>query len=697
MQPITSWFIQNNLQIGQEEIYLENAFYSVKVKDTSLFIMERNEDQVIQYEVLWALGGKNVYYFLTPFEGGRLQTLPLAYRIAEKKWYNNPESAVRHFPLHQNEQPDEALSWKHRQYTFNTACYSCHVSQLSNHYSIETNTYQTHWEESGINCETCHGPALEHVKAARLAEKKGIELTDLKLIVTSTFTPDQHNSSCGTCHAKMSPITSSYFPGESFFNHYNLICLESNDFYPDGRDLGENYTMTSWHQNTCTQKSELHCIDCHTSSGRYRFTSADLNTANKACTNCHTNHEAEYEAHTHHPFSPKSPTCTDCHMPTTQFGNMTRSDHSFRPPMPKATIEFGSPNACNLCHSDQTPQWSQNKLEIWKKDKGYQNKTLEAARLLVHARNENWKFLEEITNAIATNRYGEVYTTSYLRLLTNCTDTLKRNAAHKAFTFDSPLIRSAAVQSLYGFTDEITKKVLIKAASDSVLLVRLAAANSLTQILNQLNSNTLLAIYQKVSKEYITSLVTRSDDWSNYYNLGNYFYTTGENNMALQAYETAYQLNNETILPLVNSSIIYSLTGNNLKAEEQLLKALKIEPENEAANFNYALLMAEEKETDKAEVALRKVLDVNPKNASAAYNLAIIVAPKSLDQACSFSKIAYENQPDEPRYGYTYAFYLYQKNENLKAIDILEVELKRHPHYQENEKLLLLIKNNPKQ
>src|SRR5690606_41135206 len=79
----------------------------------------------------------------------------------KKEWYNNPESAVRHFPEGTH---DEALPWRDRMYTFNTSCYSCHVSQLSTNFDLATDTYQTQWKEPGINCETCHGPSAEHVR-----------------------------------------------------------------------------------------------------------------------------------------------------------------------------------------------------------------------------------------------------------------------------------------------------------------------------------------------------------------------------------------------------------------------------------------------------------------------------------------------------------------------------------------------------
>ena len=199
MQPITGDFIADKVTLGQDEIFMEEAYYTAVAEDSLLFIQERKSGSVKKYEVLWALGGKNVYYFLTPWEGGRLQTLPLAYNVHTKQWYNNPESAIRHFPNMSVE--DQALSWTDLQYTFNTSCYSCHVSQLRNNFDLATNTYETHWKESGINCETCHGPSAEHVNVCRRAGEGNIP-SDLKIIRTSVFTSEQHNASCAPLSCK---------------------------------------------------------------------------------------------------------------------------------------------------------------------------------------------------------------------------------------------------------------------------------------------------------------------------------------------------------------------------------------------------------------------------------------------------------------------------------------------------------------
>ncbi|MCK7481432.1 MAG: cytochrome c family protein [Candidatus Moduliflexus flocculans] len=81
----------------------------------------------------------------------------------------------------------EAVDWKDSPYTFNTACYSCHVSQLSTNYDPKTDTYHTTWTEPGINCETCHGSSVEHNRIAK-ATPKGEPLPELRIISTKTMT-----------------------------------------------------------------------------------------------------------------------------------------------------------------------------------------------------------------------------------------------------------------------------------------------------------------------------------------------------------------------------------------------------------------------------------------------------------------------------------------------------------------------------
>jgi predicted Zn-dependent protease len=110
-------------------------------------------------------------------------------------------------------------------------------------------------------------------------------------------------------------------------------------------------------------------------------------------------------------------------------------------------------------------------------------------------------------------------------------------------------------------------------------------------------------------------------------------------------------------------------------------KALEVEPFNEAANLNYGLFMSEMGQMDKAEGALRKVLEVNKKNATAAYNLSIIVSSRDLNESCRLSKQAMVSSPDDPKFAYTYAYFLNQNKLQSEAIAQLERTIKSFPDH----------------
>ena len=52
-----------------------------------------------------------------------------------------------------------------------------------------------------------------------------------------------------------------------------------------------------------------------------------------------------------------------------------RHDHSLRIPRPDLSVKFGTPNACNDCHTDKSAEWAASAIESWygPNRKGFQN------------------------------------------------------------------------------------------------------------------------------------------------------------------------------------------------------------------------------------------------------------------------------------------------------------------------------------
>jgi Flp pilus assembly protein TadD len=670
MQRFTEELARDEFDTPSGDVTIGDYRFRVVFDRDGGWIRESGPEGEERYRIEHALGGKNVYFFLTPLERGRLQVLPLAYDVRRQEWFDATGSMVRHSA----EGGDEPLPWRDRLLTFNTACYSCHVSQLSNFYDADTDSYETVWAEPGINCESCHGPAEEHIRAFREAPEDA-ELDDPKIISVKAFNVEQHNASCAPCHAKMFPLTKTFLPGDRFLDHFDLTTLEHPDFYPDGRDLGENYTYTSWLMGPCIASGQLSCLHCHESSGRYRFE----DDANRTCVPCHQDRVADPSAHTRHASDSEGSECVACHMPTTEFARMERSDHSMRPPTPGATLEFGSPNACNLCHSDEDAAWADRWVREWH-GRDSQAPALQKARLIDEARRGDWSQLPAMLDLVADETANEIYKASLLRLLISSDDERKWPAIMEALSDPSPLVRAAAAQSLSDYLTPESVPLLLEATRDDYRLVRVNSANAVAAFPDEMVEDEARAGLESATAEFIASNEVRPDRWGSHFSLGNYYLRRGDIDRAIISYERAHRLDARAVAPLINIAMAYGLQGELAGAEGALLRALRVEPDNPVVNMNLGLMLGEQGRTQEAEEAFRKVMEASP-NPVAAHNLCVLLSSDRMEEALDWCRRAIELAPDDPAYSYSLGYYLGMSGDIDGAIQTLGEVIDRHPGY----------------
>ena len=681
MRPFTPEFAREHLLPHTWEIEVAGRRYRAEIHGAAPVVRERGPDGERTYPIEHALGGKNVFFFLTLRPGGRWQVLPVAFDVRQKLWYDMAGSMVRHFMG----QPDEALDWTDRRFTFNAACHNCHVSQFSRNYSVGADAYHTVWTEPGVNCDTCHGPGGEHVRVTT-AEGEGIP-GDLKIIRTSSFTGSQINSLCASCHAKMTPITAAFEPGEEFLDHYELVTLEDRDFHPDGRELGETFTYTLWRLSPCVASGKLDCLHCHTSSGRNKHVGS---AADLACMPCHRDYVVNPAAHSHHRAESEASRCVACHMPETTFARMRRHDHSMLAPTPAATTAFGSPNACNLCHTEHDARWADEWVRKWYA-RDYQAAILHRAGLIDAARRHDWTRLPAMIAYLTAADRNEMYATALIRLLGDYPGAEKWPALLAAVGDQSPLVRSAAALGLAACPNVKAREVLVAATGDACRLVRIKAAFALSHWpLTALDGHSRARV-DRAFAEYEAAMQCAPDDPTAHYNLGVFHQNRGALARAAADYETAIALRPANIPALVNASVVYARLNEPAKAERVLLQALQAEPADAAANFNLGLLRAQQGRPDLAEKRLRTALDTDPNHAEAAYNLGILLADRQLDQTIRLCRTAADLQPDEPRYGYTLALFLRRNGELTEAARVLGGLLARFPDHIDARVLLRIV------
>ncbi len=672
MQPYSPAFAAKNLRPQKDAMMIGRHRYRAQIESDCGWVLEEGPEGTRKLPIAHVLGGKNVYYFLTPWERGRLQTLPVAYDVRRQQWYDTARSGVRHFP---GQPQDEPLHWSDREYTFNTSCYRCHVSQLSTNYDVASDRYRTTWAEPGINCETCHGPCAEHVRVCREAPD-GRQPEDLKIIRTTQFSGDQTDAMCAPCHARMTPLTNTFLPGERFFDHYDLVTLENADFYPDGRDLGENFTYTLWRLSPCVKAGRLHCTHCHTTNGQFRFTE----DPDRSCMPCHSARVLDAAAHTHHKPDSAGSRCIACHMPQTWFARMLRSDHSLLPPTPAATLAFQSPNACNLCHTRRDAAWADSWVRQWR-SRDFQAPILERARWIDSARRGDWTALPDILAYLLRPDRDEIYATSLVRLLRGCEDSRKWPILIRTLQDPSPLVRAAAAEALDAHLTPDTLPPMLKATRDEYRLVRVRAAATLAAAWRlDLAPNDRHAL-EAATAEYLEAMRCRPDDPQSYCSLGSFHADRGEYDDALTCYAQARRLDPRDITPLVNASLILNALGRNEQAEQSLRHALELDPESYPAHLNLGMLLGELRRIPEAEEAFRRALRLEPKSAVAAYNLGLIVVDRDSESGVALLRKAAQWQPDEPRYAFALAYHLDQCGAHEEAVAELRHLLDAHPTY----------------
>ena len=355
---------------------------------------------------------QNIYWYATEHDRA-LNILPGVFLLNDERWV--PRSSVVLSP------PNQGVATLDGHW--NAICIDCHTTHGKTQFDtpfrsepIGTQSVDTTVAEFGISCESCHGPAEVHVDTNRSPwHRYAMHLSDepdATIVNPVELDPVRSSQVCGQCHsiwefynASDERVSSAsglaYRPGDElrdtrFIAHpttnadspemQQLLNTDPDfirgSFWPDGqvRVSGREYNGlidSPCFQNADTPQQSLSCFSCHTmhktsEDPRSVSTWADTHQVsagmndNTACTQCHQELTVDVSAHTNHEVNSSGSSCYNCHMPYTSYG-LLRSirSHTVTTPSIQESVEVGRPNACNLCHLDQTLEWSGEHLEDW--------------------------------------------------------------------------------------------------------------------------------------------------------------------------------------------------------------------------------------------------------------------------------------------------------------------------------------------
>lgn len=318
----------------------------------------------------------------------RLINLPFTWLVEEGRWIPRNDAFLA--------PPDAELSSVY----WNEVCIECH-STAGRPYLADDEPAQTRVAELGIACESCHGPAGEHVAANRPPWRRyamrGEE--DPTIVNPKRLAARQSAQVCGRCHAILSyPETDAweghwneFRPGDDLESQGRMLLHpESRDpsqrraieahlreegegfvrdrFWSDGAVRVAGRELNDVATSPCYEGGEFSCLSCHS---MHDYQSVDDQLApdrlgDASCLQCHPRYEepAALAEHSAHPPDSAGSRCQNCHLPHTTYG-LLKAIRSHRVTSPSVAVEreSGRPNACNLCHLDRNLAWTQAALE----------------------------------------------------------------------------------------------------------------------------------------------------------------------------------------------------------------------------------------------------------------------------------------------------------------------------------------------
>ena len=359
---------------------------------------------------------QNIYWYATGHDRA-LNVLPAVYLLDEARWV--PRSAVVLHP------PGQGVATTNGHW--NAICIACHTTRGRTGFDtpfgsapIGEQAVDTTVAEFGIACESCHGPADAHVRInrnplrryARYAADGDSEGADPTIVQPARLDPARNAEVCGQCHGIWTFHDAAderaanadglpYRPGDvlretrfvaqpavngSSAAMRALLAADPafvrGSFWADGqvRVSGREYNGlidSPCFRDAAEPERTMTCLSCHAmhqtpDDPRPVDVWADTHQVaagrddDGGCVGCHAPIGADVPAHTQHGAGSAGSRCYNCHMPYTSYGLLRAiRSHTVGSPSVQESVEVGRPNACNLCHLDQTLAWTADWLNAW--------------------------------------------------------------------------------------------------------------------------------------------------------------------------------------------------------------------------------------------------------------------------------------------------------------------------------------------
>lgn len=614
------------------------------------------------------LGYTPLIQYLVPFPGGRWQVFDPAYDPRSNEWFGVYGD--------QDRMPEEWGHWSRMGMNWNQQCAYCHTTAFQKNYDAESNSFSSTWSEIGVGCIQCH-PPLE----------AGHTRSDGCTVQEQDLERSLHMETCASCHARREELTEGMPAGARFLDHYRLILPDSPEIYfADGQVLDEDYVYGSFLMSRMHAKG-VTCFDCHNAHSGETILPVENNAI---CMQCHIApvrlgaQPIDPLAHSFHAEGSTGNQCVNCHMPfTTYMERDPRRDHGFIIPDPLLTVEHGIPNACNRCHSEESPEWALEKAEQWY-GSNLNSRVRDRSRWVARAYEGDPAAVDPLLELYAKEEIP-VWRASLLVLAVRLDpDGRTLPILREAQNDESPLVREAAIRGLFpmrqgamGFEKLLrdpSRSVRVRAAEalSGTLLRSDPAYQEMRTWLRQIHSQPSGALREAelaLREGRIQDVRTWADRM-----------LAGE---SVSGDADVY-----------HGQLLYQ-AGDVQTARQSFERAVERNPDRAFIHFHLALLMAEMGDVESSLGEFRKTVELEPAHSRARYNLGLALAQREeLVEAAAELTLAADSG-ESPDYAYALATVYLRMSQPEEALAAIEENLSRFPQHRPSLRLYVSLQTPP--
>ena len=577
------------------------------------------------YQIKYTFGYQPLQQYMVEFDDGRVQLIPFAWDSRSKakggdRWFNlYPDMTA----------PYQEFFWTNTGQNWNYMCADCHSTNVMKNFDLKNNSYKTSFSEINVACESCHGPASEHISWTKtqlpntnLGFNRNLTPAVSQWIHKNerpnTLSPQEIKSSqqvlvCAQCHSRRTQISDNdHVSNNAFGERYMLDLISTTNYHPDGQVNNEDFVYGSFLQSKMHQNGVV-CSDCHNPH------SAKLKLPIKSlCLQCHQASNYAVEQHHKHPNNSTGAQCVNCHMPETTYMEIDdRRDHGFHIPRPDLAKQLGTPDTCLSCHEDKNSQWSAEHVNTWFPDSTVKAEKDFAPVFSASNLSLNEQQLQDVANELSriaqTSSYAPIIRASALSKMANVANTNTTISIARAVKNANENIRLGAIEGAENLSAPHKWRILKPLLSDKVLMVRINAAFTLAALWGNLTPEQQGKLTPALN-EYIESQNFNSDRSFAHANLAILHVYQGQYEQAITTFNQGIEIEPYFTPSYLNLSRVYRQLGETKKEIATLMRGINANPADAELPYNLGLTYIRAKDKPKASQFLGKATELAPQN-----------------------------------------------------------------------------------